>query len=39
MPELAEIKIMAEYINQVCTGEDFTSISFSESASNRKLET
>lgn len=37
MPELAEIKIMADYINQVCTGEDFTSISFSESASNRKL--
>lgn len=37
MPELAEIKIMADYINQVCVNEDFTSISVSESASNRGL--
>lgn len=37
MPELAEIKIMADYINQVCKSEDFTSISVSESASNRGL--
>lgn len=29
MPELAEIKIMAEYINEVCQDEDFTSISVS----------
>jgi len=37
MPELAEIKIMSDYINKVCSNEDFTSISFSESASNRGL--
>jgi endonuclease VIII-like 1 len=37
MPELAEIKIMADYINDVCQDEDFTSIAFSESASNRRL--
>lgn len=37
MPELAEIKIMSDYINDVCQGEDFTSISFSESAGNRGL--
>lgn len=37
MPELAEIKIMADYINDVCQEKDFTSISFSESAQNRKL--
>ena len=37
MPELAEIKIMSDYINDVCQGEDFTSISVSESASNRGL--
>jgi endonuclease VIII-like 1 len=29
MPELAEIKIMSEYINDSCAGEDFTSISVS----------
>jgi endonuclease VIII-like 1 len=37
MPELAEIKIMADYINRACVEKDFTSISFSESASRRKL--
>ena len=37
MPELAEIKIMADYINQVCKNEDFTTISVSESASARRL--
>ena len=37
MPELAEIKIMADYINKVCQEKDFTSISFSESAQSRKL--
>lgn len=37
MSELAEIKIMSDYINDVCQGEDFTSISVSESASNRGL--
>lgn len=37
MPELAEIKIMADFINSACKKKDFTSISFSESAMNRKL--
>ena len=37
MPELAEIKIMTDYINQVCKNEDFTTISVSESASARRL--
>jgi endonuclease VIII-like 1 len=37
MPELAEIKIMADFINKVCEEKDFTSISFSESANKRKL--
>lgn len=35
MPELAEIKIMAEYINEVCQGEDFTSISVSPEVEKR----
>lgn len=35
MPELAEIKIMADYINEVCQGEDFTSISVSPEVANR----
>ena len=35
MPELAEIKIMAEYINNVCYGEDFTSFSVSPEVANR----
>ena len=35
MPELAEIKIMSEYINNVCEGEDFTSISVSPEVSKR----
>ena len=37
MPELAEIRIMSDYINDVCDNKDFTSISFSESAVARKL--
>jgi endonuclease VIII-like 1 len=37
MPELAEVKIMSEYINDVCEGEHFTSISFSESAMKRNI--
>lgn len=37
MPELAEIKIMADYINGVCRGKDFTSIAVSQSAATRKL--
>jgi endonuclease VIII-like 1 len=37
MPELAEIKIMADYINDVCKKKDFTSIAVSESAASRKL--
>jgi endonuclease VIII-like 1 len=37
MPELAEIKIMADYINNVCREKDFTTISFSESAVDRGL--
>jgi endonuclease VIII-like 1 len=37
MPELAEIKIMADFINLACRERNFTSISFSESAMNRKL--
>ena len=37
MPELAEIKIMSDYINDVCQEKDFTSISFSESAGRRGL--
>lgn len=37
MPELAEIKIMADHINQVCLGKDFTSIAVSQSAATRKL--
>jgi endonuclease VIII-like 1 len=37
MPELAEIKIMADYINRASQGEDFTTISFSESAASRRL--
>jgi len=35
MPELAEIKIMAEYINSTCANEDFTSISVSSEVVNR----
>lgn len=35
MPELAEIKIMSEYINNVCYGEDFTSICVSEEVAKR----
>ena len=35
MPELAEIKIMAEYINEVCRGEDFTSIGVSPEVAKR----
>lgn len=35
MPELAEIKIMSEYINNVCLGEDFTSISVSPEVARR----
>lgn len=35
MPELAEIKIMAEYINSICDGLDFTTISTSPEVSNR----
>jgi len=37
VPELAEIRIMSDFINRVCTDQDFTSIAVSESASNRKL--
>jgi len=37
MPELAEIKIMADFINSACETKDFTSIAFSESAVARKL--
>jgi endonuclease VIII-like 1 len=37
MPELAEVKIMSDYINSVCSDQDFTSISFSESAQTRRL--
>lgn len=37
MPELAEIRIMSDYINSVCDNQNFTSISFSESAVARKL--
>jgi endonuclease VIII-like 1 len=37
MPELSEIKIMSEYINDVCENEDFTSIGFSENASRRGM--
>ena len=37
MPELAEIKIMADFINSACEKKDFTSIAFSPSAMNRKL--
>ena len=37
MPELAEVKIMSEYINDVCEDQDFTCISFSENAWKRKL--
>lgn len=36
MPELAEVKIMSEYINDVCEGQYFSSIGFSESAIRRK---
>ena len=35
MPELAEIKIMSEYINNVCLGEDFTSIGVSPEVAGR----
>lgn len=35
MPELAEIKIMSDYINNVCLFEDFTSISVSPEVANR----
>lgn len=37
MPELAEIKIMADFINSACENKDFTTIAFSESAMDRKL--
>jgi endonuclease VIII-like 1 len=37
MPELAEVKIMGEFINEVCENEDFTSISFSENACKRGM--
>lgn len=37
MPELAEIRIMADYINSACSQADFTSFSFSPSAMDRKL--
>jgi endonuclease VIII-like 1 len=37
MPELAEIKIMADFINSACENKDFTTIAFSESAMSRKL--
>lgn len=35
MPELAEIKIMAEYINDVCQNKEFTSISVSSEVIHR----
>lgn len=35
MPELAEIKIMSDYINNVCLFEDFTSIGVSPEVANR----
>lgn len=35
MPELAEIKIMAEYINSSCQDQDFTSISVSDAVASR----
>jgi len=35
MPELAEIKIMAEYINDVCHDKDFTTISVSSEVQQR----
>lgn len=35
MPELAEIKIMAEYINDVCQNKEFTSISVSSEVMHR----
>ena len=38
MPELAEIKIMADYINSACQDKDFVTIAFSESANNRGLD-
>lgn len=37
MPELAEIKIMADFINSACEEMNFTTISFSESAMKRGL--
>lgn len=37
MPELAEIKIMSDFINKTCKGIDFTSLSFSPSAVKRGL--
>jgi endonuclease VIII-like 1 len=37
MPELAEIRIMADYVNSACIQHDFTTISFSTSAMDRKL--
>jgi endonuclease VIII-like 1 len=35
MPELAEIRIMAEFINSVCKDQDFTSISVSNEVASR----
>ena len=35
MPELAEIKIMSEYINSVCENQDFWSIGTSPEVSKR----
>jgi endonuclease VIII-like 1 len=37
MPEVAEIKIMSDYINLTCSDKDFTSISFSPSAMDRNM--
>jgi len=37
MPELAEIKIMADFINLASREKSFTTVAFSESAMNRKL--
>lgn len=37
MPELAEVKIMSEYINDVCKNQAFTIMSFSENAWKRKM--
>lgn len=37
MPELAEIKIMSDYINSSCQDKNFTSLGFSESAWDRGL--